>query len=225
VSDVERCVHRHRPCKQLLCKKVQAACPGSTVRAAARPLKTCLCRLVSMCNPPWPVHCAYQAGVHVSRDTLSRLHPAVLQPCLPACRVAALLAAKHAIEHEGRQAVAILAGDTVASAPLQDFLARADSSCRAAAASGSSGRAAGGGSSGGSSSGSSDQVPSPVIPNLYDRVARWHMQQYCTTREQLVRASALTFFLPQQAQLSHWAQQETGALLRLLSTLPRLPVL
>jgi hypothetical protein len=29
-------------------------------------------------------------------------------------------------------------------------------------------------------------VPSPVIPNLYDRVARWHMQQYGTTREQLV---------------------------------------
>lgn len=87
------------------------------------------------------------------------------------CRVAALLAAKHAIEHEGRRAVAIVAGDTVASARLQEFLARADSSCRAAA---------------NSSSSSGDQVPSPVIPNLYDRVARWHMQQYGTTREQLV---------------------------------------
>lgn len=88
------------------------------------------------------------------------------------CRVAALLAAKHAIEHEGRRAVAIVAGDTVASARLQEFLTRADSSCRAAANS--------------SSSSSGDQVPSPVIPNLYDRVARWHMQQYGTTREQLV---------------------------------------
>jgi hypothetical protein len=89
------------------------------------------------------------------------------------CRVAALLAAKHAIEHEGRQAVAIVAGDTVASAPLQDFLARADGSCRAS-------------SSSSSSSSTIAQVPSPVIPNLYDRVARWHMQQYGTTREQLV---------------------------------------
>lgn len=89
--------------------------------------------------------------------------------------MAALLAAKHAIEHEGRKAVAIVAGDTVASAPLQDFLARADSSCRAA----------------NSSSSSTASVPSPVIPNLYDRVARWHMEQYGTTREQLVREPQL----------------------------------
>lgn len=86
-------------------------------------------------------------------------------------RVAALLAAKHAIEHEGRRAVAIVAGDTVASAPLQEFLAKADSSCHASTSDG----------------GSSAPIPSPVIPNLYDRVARYHMQQYGTTREQLVR--------------------------------------
>jgi hypothetical protein len=98
------------------------------------------------------------------------------------CRVAALLAAKHAIEHEGRQAVAIVAGDTVASPPLQDFLARADGSC--------------------SSSGSSAQVPSPVIPNLYDRVAQWHMQQYGTTREQLVSAGYAGTAQLQAAQVS-----------------------
>jgi acetyl-CoA acetyltransferase len=90
--------------------------------------------------------------------------------------VAALLAAKHAIEHEGRQAVAIVAGDTVGSARLQEFLTRADSSCSAAATNSSNNR---------------DRVPTPVIPNLYDRVARWHMQQYGTTREQLVSLSCL----------------------------------
>lgn len=83
--------------------------------------------------------------------------------------MAALLAAQRAIQHEGRQAVAIVAGDTVGSAPLSEFLARADGSC--SRGSGGLGQPA---------------VPSPVIPNLYDRVARWHMEQYGTTREQLV---------------------------------------
>lgn len=105
------------------------------------------------------------------------------------CRVAALLAAKHAIEHEGRQAVAIVAGDTVASPPLQEFLARADGSCSG-------------------SSGASVQVPSPVIPNLYDRVARWHRQQYGTTREQLVGTGCSVLVLLQLAQVSLTGRSE-----------------
>lgn len=121
--------------------------------------------------PPCPCHrptvemvtCLYACDLLLS-------HPVTCLDC-DVCfirRVAALLAAKYAIEHQGRQAVAIVAGDTVASPPLQDFLARADGSC--------------------SGSSSSAQAPSPVIPNLYDRVAQWHMQQYGTTREQLVGA-------------------------------------
>jgi hypothetical protein len=115
--------------------------------------------------------------------------------------VAALLAAKHAIEHEGRRAVAIVAGDTVASVPTAEFLARADGSCRPKqphsrssstdtvdkSSSSSSSDSDNNGSSSSSSSSIDAWVPSPVIPNLYDRVARWHMQQYGTTREQLVR--------------------------------------
>ncbi|KAF6264332.1 hypothetical protein COO60DRAFT_176474 [Scenedesmus sp. NREL 46B-D3] len=112
--------------------------------------------------------------------------------------VAALLAAKHAIEHEGRRAVAIVAGDTVASVPTAEFLARADGSCRPRKL---DSRSSSNGTTDGSSSSSSSSsrgrkssssmdawVPSPVIPNMYDRVARWHMQQYGTTREQLVSA-------------------------------------
>jgi hypothetical protein len=119
--------------------------------------------------------------------------------------VAALLAAKHAIEHEGRKAVAIVAGDTVASVPVAEFLARADGSCRpkkpdsrsssnratdgsAGSSSSSSADGTSSAENSGSSSGVDAWVPSPVIPNLYDRVARWHMQQYGTTREQLVSA-------------------------------------
>eukprot|EP00775_Hariotina_reticulata_P012329 gene12329-12464_t len=104
--------------------------------------------------------------------------------------VAALLAAKHAIEHEGRQAVAIVAGDTVASVPVAEFLARADGSCRPPISddiinqqhSNATPRPP---------SPQQQLVPSPVIPNLYDRVARWHMQQYGTTREQLAMCASL----------------------------------
>jgi hypothetical protein len=122
--------------------------------------------------------------------------------------VAALLAAKHAIEHEGRTAVAIVAGDAVASVPVAEFLARADGSCRpkktdnsssssvvttdgSASCSSSNGDSSIRGRHSSSSSSVDAWVPSPVIPNLYDRVARWHMQQYGITREELVGGSLL----------------------------------
>jgi acetyl-CoA acetyltransferase len=98
--------------------------------------------------------------------------------------VAALLAAKHAIEHEGRQAVAIVAGDTVASVPVAEFLARADGSCRTPVVDDIINRQQA------NAPQQQQHVSSPVIPNLYDRVASWHMQQYGTTREQLVSCTA-----------------------------------
>lgn len=65
--------------------------------------------------------------------------------------------------------MAVVAGDTVGCIPTEQFLARADATCRPQ-------RGAGAGS----------DVPSPVIPHLYDRVAQWQMREYGVTREQLV---------------------------------------
>eukprot|EP00879_Flechtneria_rotunda_P019422 GHRR01020400.1.p1 GENE.GHRR01020400.1~~GHRR01020400.1.p1 ORF type:complete len:370 (+),score=157.86 GHRR01020400.1:381-1490(+) len=112
--------------------------------------------------------------------------------------IAALLAAKHAIEHEGCKAVAIVAGDTPASVPTAEFLAKADSSCSSKHLTGISSSSNNNGSEpvqgrgcGVTEGGSVVDVPSPVIPNLYDRVARWHMQQYGTTRQQLAMCASL----------------------------------
>ncbi|KAF8060499.1 hypothetical protein HT031_004675 [Scenedesmus sp. PABB004] len=86
--------------------------------------------------------------------------------------VAALLAAARAVQHEGRAAVAVVAGDAVASVPTAEFLARADAACRPR-------------------EGGVAAVPSPVIPHLYDRVAAWHMATRGTTREQLAMCASL----------------------------------
>jgi hypothetical protein len=120
------------------------------------------------------------------------------------------------VAHEGCGSVAVVAGDTPGSATLEEFLARADAACRlpgpepltraaatpalASRASRSGGLAGGSGSSksadtsGGGGSGvaaAADQwtVPSPVIPNLYDVIARWQMARHGVTREQLVGSS------------------------------------
>jgi hypothetical protein len=86
------------------------------------------------------------------------------------------------VAHGGCRSVAVVAGDTPGSAPLPEFLARADSACTSSSAASSSG------SSGGSCAPGSPAPPppSPVIPHLYDRVARWQMRRHGVTREQLV---------------------------------------
>jgi hypothetical protein len=80
----------------------------------------------------------------------------------------------HASPLPGHHAVAVVCGDTVASAPTEEFLARANSACRPLSDPCNGGEAA------------ADEVPSPVIPHLYDRVAQWQMEQFGVTREQLV---------------------------------------
>ncbi len=87
--------------------------------------------------------------------------------------VAALLAAKHAVEHGGKRAVAVVAADAPASVPVEQFLSRADAACRPPLGTDCS------------------PVPSPAIPNYYDRIARWHMLRYGTTREQLAMCASL----------------------------------
>eukprot|EP00878_Enallax_costatus_P005466 GHUV01005737.1.p1 GENE.GHUV01005737.1~~GHUV01005737.1.p1 ORF type:complete len:517 (+),score=149.24 GHUV01005737.1:195-1553(+) len=141
--------------------------------------------------------------------------------------IAALIAAKHAIEHEGRTAVAIVAGDTVASVPIAEFLARADGSCRPrehrqggntfSSSCGSAHAAAGGGMGETVST-----VPSPVIPNLYDRMARWHMQQYGTTREQLAMCASLMTY--QASKYPAALHKRPRLLQEVLSAAPVAPV-
>jgi len=67
------------------------------------------------------------------------------------------------------EVVAVVAGDAVSSLSRDEFLRRADQSCRDPDGS----------------------LPSPVIVNGYDRVARWQMQSYGVTREQLAMCSVL----------------------------------
>ncbi|KAI8474563.1 MAG: hypothetical protein J3K34DRAFT_465607 [Monoraphidium minutum] len=116
--------------------------------------------------------------------------------------VAALLMAARMVSHEGCESVAVVAGDAAGSAPLEGFLARADAACGAAPAAppppaggggspGSEGRGAEGWRGGGGGCGGGGGVPSPVIPNLYDRVARWQMARHGVTREQLAMVASL----------------------------------
>ncbi|KAJ3293696.1 hypothetical protein HK104_004247 [Borealophlyctis nickersoniae] len=83
--------------------------------------------------------------------------------------VTGLLEARRMIQSEGAELVAVVAGDAVRSLPSDEFLRRADQTCRHP----------------------SSSLPSPVIPSGYDRVAQYHMQKYGTTREQLAACSAL----------------------------------
>lgn len=69
----------------------------------------------------------------------------------------------------GCQAVAVVAGDAVASLDSADFLHRADVTCQSP----------------------TGNLPSPVIPNGYDRVARWMIDKGHVTREQLAMCSVL----------------------------------
>lgn len=83
--------------------------------------------------------------------------------------VSGLLEAVRMIKSERCQAVAVVAGDAVSSLDTTEFLRRADQGCRDP--------------SGG--------LPSPCIPNGYDRVAQWQMSQSRVTREQLAMVSVL----------------------------------
>lgn len=87
----------------------------------------------------------------------------------------ALLEARRMVQHEGCRAVAVLAGDAAGSLPTRDFLALADATCARPS----------------SSSSSAPELPSPVIPHGYDRIAQWHIQRYGVTRKQLAMCASL----------------------------------
>lgn len=70
--------------------------------------------------------------------------------------ITGLLEADRMIRTQGCDLVALVAGDAVSSLPTAEFLRRADLGC----------------------SNPDGSLPSPVIPNGYDRVARWHMDTY-----------------------------------------------
>jgi hypothetical protein len=60
------------------------------------------------------------------------------------------------VRHEGCDLVAIVAGDAVSSLPTKEFLRRADLGCASP----------------------DNEIPSPVIPNSYDKIAQWQMKTY-----------------------------------------------
>lgn len=83
--------------------------------------------------------------------------------------VTGLIEAARMIEQQVCEVVAVVAGDAVSSLPREEFLNRADQTCRDP----------------------EGTLPSPVIPHAYDRVARWQMDTYGVTREQLAMCSVL----------------------------------
>jgi len=83
--------------------------------------------------------------------------------------VTGLIEAARMIEHQACQVVAVVAGDAVSSLPKEEFLRRADQTCRDP----------------------EGELKSPVIVHAYDRVARWQMDTYGITREQLAMCSVL----------------------------------
>ena len=83
--------------------------------------------------------------------------------------VSGLLEAVRMVRMERCQAVAVVAGDAVASLDTAEFLRRADQTCVDPEGS----------------------LPSPVIPSGYDRIARWHMEHGRVTRSQLAMVSVL----------------------------------
>lgn len=60
------------------------------------------------------------------------------------------------IRHEGCDLVAVVAGDAVSSLNSKEFLKRADAGVASP----------------------TNSLPSPLIPNSYDKVARWQMEKY-----------------------------------------------
>jgi acetyl-CoA acetyltransferase len=70
--------------------------------------------------------------------------------------ISALLEADEMIRHEGCDLVAVVAGDAVSSLNSKEFLKRADAGVASP----------------------TNSLPSPLIPNSYDKVARWQMERY-----------------------------------------------
>lgn len=83
--------------------------------------------------------------------------------------VSGLLEAVRMVKAERCRAVAVVAGDAVASMPTREFLERADQGCRDPL----------------------NALPSPCIPHGYDQVAQWQMRCKGVTREQLAMVSVL----------------------------------
>lgn len=83
--------------------------------------------------------------------------------------VTGLIEAARMIEQQVCEVVAVVAGDAVSSLPKDEFLSRADQTCRDP----------------------EGELPSPVIVHAYDRVARWQVDTYGVTREQLAMCSVL----------------------------------
>mmetsp|Transcript_17911 Transcript_17911/g.49689 ORF Transcript_17911/g.49689 Transcript_17911/m.49689 type:complete len:406 (-) Transcript_17911:66-1283(-) len=83
--------------------------------------------------------------------------------------VSGLLLAARMVLHERCNAVAVVAGDAVASMGTEEFLRRADRGCRDP----------------------SGSLPSPCIPNGYGRITEWVMKKYGLTREQVAMVSVL----------------------------------
>jgi acetyl-CoA acetyltransferase len=83
--------------------------------------------------------------------------------------VTGLLEAKRMVQMEGADLVAVVAGDAVKNLSSEEFLKRADGTCQ----------------------NPESELPSPVIPSGYDRMAQYQMKNFGTTREQLAMCSAL----------------------------------
>ena len=83
--------------------------------------------------------------------------------------ISGLLEADWMVRTQGLDLVAVVAGDAVSSLGTEEFLRRADAGC----------------------ADSEGSLPSPVIPNGYNRIAQWAIDSGSVTREQLAMASVL----------------------------------
>ncbi|KAG9400117.1 hypothetical protein AC1031_011027 [Aphanomyces cochlioides] len=94
--------------------------------------------------------------------------------------ITALLAAKRMVETEGVDCVAVVAGDAVRQLSGEEFLKRADQTCWHP----------------------KSGLSSPVIPSGYDRVARYQMDRFGVTREELAACSAVMSIMASQHPLA-----------------------
>jgi len=114
--------------------------------------------------------------------------------------VSGLLEATRFIKTSSAEIVAVVAGDAVSSLSREEFLKRADQTCQ----------------------NPDKSLPSPVIPNGYDRVAQWQMQTYGVKREQLAMCSVLMSIHASKHPLAMTKTPHT--LERVLSSTPVGPV-